>query len=279
MYSVQIGQGLNRRSKIHGNREYHSVQDESLASGNLIKVLPSSLSNEKYSHLIKILGDECCRQNQNLENNEIVCSKCNKILSPAYYSNGITDFNIMSEIKEFLDELCHRCHIPSNVSDFAYHRYSTFAEINTQTRYTPKEVAGYALYVTLNIMGCSRTPLELEAFSGIPRTKIWKMERENCFLYHIPQIKDLAERYCAQLGLPYLISNIIQDICCNISGMEDLKPNNTVALIIYFFCKDKDYNICLVDICQVCNCSLEYMKRLTKRFHKCISENLHIYLE
>jgi transcription initiation factor TFIIIB Brf1 subunit/transcription initiation factor TFIIB len=201
-----------------------------------------------------------------------VCTDCGLVLDQLYLPSYISPSDIycaeQDKIFIFLKDVCGNAFIANNIIYYSYNYYTKLKKDPSviEKKFKDSIVASYALYETLCRHGNAFTAKEIAYFTGTPCNYLWKVE--NCL--HVTETlnnpQDFVDRYCAMLTIDFYTSKIIKGIVGNMYGLGDIRPACVVAAVIYLYCcKEKNMQLTMKEICEVCDVSSGNIFKICKR--------------
>lgn len=207
-------------------------------------------------------------------------------------------------VEEFIRDLYDRAHISSGTLNQAISKYYTLLKSHKNNK---MHLACYAVYITLSAAGIPRSLDEISVFSGIPKEKMWSIEKKNCYEYSAaPQspiheitiveeqppegnwsfensatdcVENYVERTCHDLKLNYKDVTTIKNIIKKLSGTCGVRANTLIATVLYLYCKELNSDVVLKKIALACNVTTssiyKYIKKFDKKYVQHISLVLH----
>lgn len=247
-----------------------SREPPSFISGRLQCSTSITSNEEKCAHRNKI-DDEATADE--------ICYDCGlvlgRILTSSWSENEVFHKREESDVFNFIQDVCHNGHFSSDIADRAYSTYKkTKKKIKTRKiKVTNRAMAAFAIYKVMEKLDIPRTFDEIEAITGVPQNKIWKVAslslelstKEETSTEKPSHPTNYVERYCSALNIDYYECKIIKIIVGNMFGFGSYKPSSLVAAVIRLYSLEKKKPLSLKQIAEVCGISSANVHRIIRQ--------------
>lgn len=181
-----------------------------------------------------------------------------------------------SDIETFLTDICHNANLPSGIIPYTLWYLKSVKSRDDKKMFNEKQLAIFALYESLNRHDIPRTPQELEYYSGIKYTMLWKIENTLMLKTTLAKSENWIEKFCILLEIDFKHVYTLKNIVRNMFGFGGVQPQSLAALVIHLYCKEQHIPITLKKICEFCVVSTSAIAKLKKKMHTKFLNNISL---
>ena len=202
---------------------------------------------------------------------QCVCLQCGKVLDQIFQAQSnegvpFHDEENNANINSFLLDVGAHAEIPLSILKYAECYFQVIKkQLQEKKKFKDKELASYALYETLHRHKIPRPMPEITYFCDVNPVKLFAIETALNIKETLCHPLEYSDRFCTLLGLSFWDSKIIKGIVFNMFGFGNVRPQSVVAVVVYLYCKEKEINIPLSQICETCSVSSTNIYKLARK--------------
>lgn len=173
---------------------------------------------------------------------DYICTECGLVLDKFYeIDEKLENSRKCYPNQEYVFEVLEKLNLPGHIA--------SYMQCNLNGRTDKQRSIINELYRVLAMLKIPFSRKDLEAVSGVNSKQIFASAPKNTDNMVVIDVKDVLERYCSKLNLPYEDYSLIKDSIPEKN--YGFNPATIASAYIYLHCKKKRKNIKLKDISEV----------------------------